>query len=85
MKRLGLKDWKIRTKGTDRDAVPRCRVAHGLGARLEEQLQHAPHVVRRAAHDEVVGGFPPRLAQPLQVRFESARRGDERLRPHLAL
>jgi hypothetical protein len=50
------------------------RVAHLLRALFQQRLQHAAHVVRRAAHEEVVRGRAPRLAQPREVRFEPAAR-----------
>ena len=51
----------------------------GSRALAEEQLQHAAHVVGRAADDEVVGGRPPRFLQPREVRLEAAARGHHRL------
>ena len=48
------------------------RIADRLRAGVEHQLQHRARVVRRAAHDEVVGRRRP--------RFPSATRGSTRIR-----
>ena len=52
---------------------------------VEQELQHAAHVVGRAADKEVVGRRAPRLAQPVEVRLEAAGGDDERLGANLAL
>ena len=67
-----------RAARVDGHAVALRRVAHAPRALVEQELQHLAHVVGRAAHDEVVGGRPPRLAQPLEVGLEPAGGHDDR-------
>ena len=58
-------------------------IAGGLGAAVHQQAQDAAIVVGRAADQKVVGGVAPDLSQPLEIRLESAGRGDERPGAHL--
>ena len=54
--------------------MTRGRVADGLDAGIEQHAQHRSPVVRRAANDEPVHGIAPGLAQPVEVRLETAGR-----------
>ena len=55
-------------------------VADWLGAGLEHALQRHARVVGGAAHDEVLRGITPDLAQPLEIGLESPRCNDGRRR-----
>ena len=59
------------------------RVADLGHALLEQDAQDAALVVRRAAHDEVVGHLSPALPEPGDVGLEPARGRHERPRLHL--
>src|SRR6185369_14479855 len=65
---------ELRRSAVDRHRVAFARAPDRLRARVEHCVQYRARVVRRAAHDEVVGRVSPRLAEPAEVRFEPARR-----------
>lgn len=62
---------ELRRARVDRDAVALRGIADRFRSLLEQQLQHASRVVRRATHEEIVGWRAPSLAQPREVRLEA--------------